>query len=85
MPSRSPEFSILDDNHINLSQLHRNLPGIYGMDFYCQLSRPGGRVAKRRNGRAKIGAKQRIDAETGKKWFMQKFDGVVSVKQSWAA
>ena len=51
------------------------------MDFFVQLSRPGGRVAKRRMKRGKVGQKHRLDAETGMKWFCQKFDGVVTNKQ----
>merc|ERR1712232_172561 len=67
--------------HIDLGLKYDPSSGIYGMDFYVQLSRPGGRVAKRRMKRGRVGPKHRLTAEQGKKWFTQKFDGVVSNKQ----
>lgn len=51
------------------------------MDFYCQLSRAGGRVARRRNKKARVGTKHRLTSEQGIKWFTQKFDGVVMDKE----
>jgi len=63
--------------HIDLGIKYDPSSGIYGMDFFCQLARPGSRVTRRRRSRASIGAKHRIDKETGIKWYQQKFDGVV--------
>eukprot|EP00396_MALV-II-16_sp_LP-1_P000078 gene78-397_t len=66
--------------HIDLGLRYDPACGIYGMDFYCQLSRPGGRVAKRRRGQASIGTRHRVTAEEGMSWFKQKYDGVISTK-----
>jgi len=66
--------------HIDLGLKYDPSSGIYGMDFYCQLSRPGGRVAKRRRCGAKVGTSHRITKTEGQKWFMQKYDGVVTDK-----
>jgi large subunit ribosomal protein L11e len=51
--------------------------GIYGMDFYIVLSRPGVRVMKRKRANSKMGNKQRISKEEAKKWFITKFGGHV--------
>merc|ERR1712039_340565 len=64
------------NEHIDLGLKYDPSSGIYGMDFYVQLARPGGRVAKRRARRARVGTQHRLTAEQGIKWFTQKFDGV---------
>merc|ERR1712178_133184 len=51
--------------HIDLGLRYDPTTGIYGMDFYCQLARPGSRVSKRRRARASVGTKHRITAEEG--------------------
>lgn len=66
--------------HIDLGLKYDPSSGIYGMDFYAWLTRPGGRVSKRRRSRAKVGTKHRLNAEIGMAWFKQKFDGVISNK-----
>jgi large subunit ribosomal protein L11e len=67
--------------HIDLGLKYDPSSGIYGMDFYCQLARPGGRVTKRRKNKGRIGAKHRITAQDGKTWFQQKYDGVILHKR----
>jgi large subunit ribosomal protein L11e len=52
--------------------------GIYGMDIYVVLSRPGFRVAKRKHARNKIGLHHKITKEDAKKWFMTKYQGHIS-------
>merc|ERR1711964_509442 len=46
--------------HIDLGIKYDPGTGIYGMDFYVQLSRPGGRVALRKRARAKVGKSHRL-------------------------
>jgi large subunit ribosomal protein L11e len=49
--------------------------GIYGMDFYIVLGRPGARVTRRKRGQARLGNKQKVTREEAKKWFVTKFGG----------
>ncbi|KCZ73820.1 60S ribosomal protein, partial [Anncaliia algerae PRA109] len=51
--------------------------GIFGMDFYVVLDRPGTRVAKRKIKKAKVGKQHRVTKEEAMKWFTEKFDGVI--------
>jgi large subunit ribosomal protein L11e len=50
--------------------------GIYGMDFYVVLSRPGYRVAVRRRTQNKVGVTHRVTREEAIQWFEKQFDGV---------
>merc|ERR1712194_456249 len=68
--------------HIDLGLRYDPPSGIYGMDFYVQLARPGGRVAKRRTKRGRVGQSHRVTKEAGMQWFKQKFDGVVNDKNT---
>merc|ERR1711900_863 len=51
--------------------------GIYGMDFYVVLGRPGYSVAKRRRRQAKVGFNHRLTKADAQKWFQQKYDGIL--------
>merc|ERR1712169_121467 len=51
--------------------------GIYGMDFYCCMTRPGERVTRRLRMKSSIGASHRIKRDETVKWFKQRFDGIV--------
>jgi large subunit ribosomal protein L11e len=51
--------------------------GIFGMDFYVVLRRPGTRVSLRKRCRSKIGASQRISKNESMEWFKRKFDGAI--------
>lgn len=44
-------------------------PGIYGMDFFIVLNRPGYRVAKRKAKCAKIGYQHKVTKTDAVKWF----------------
>ena len=52
--------------------------GIFGMDFYVVLARPGFRVARRKHKTARIGAPHRITKSDSQKWFKEKFEGVIN-------
>lgn len=43
--------------------------GIYGMDFYVVLNRPGYRVAKRKAKCSKIGYQHKVTKTDAVKWF----------------
>merc|ERR1712050_423807 len=53
--SKTGSFGFGISEHIDLGLKYDPSSGIYGMDFYVQLSRPGGRVAFRRNKKTKVG------------------------------
>ncbi len=69
------------DEHIDLGIKYDPQIGIYGMDFYVVLSRPGLRVSKRRRCQGRIGLNHRIKKADSIKWFEDKFDGVVLRKK----
>merc|ERR1711973_835828 len=51
--------------------------GIYGMDFYVVLARPGYNVAYRRRKKSKVGFKHKITKVEAQKWFQSKYDGIL--------
>ncbi|KAL0693111.1 hypothetical protein Bca4012_060291 [Brassica carinata] len=51
--------------------------GIYGMDFYVVLERPGYRVARRRRCKTRVGIQHRITKDDAMKWFQVKYEGVI--------
>jgi len=73
--SRSGNFGFGIDEHIDLGLKYDPSVGIYGMDFYVVLARPGFRVNKKKRGYARIGLKHRITKEAAQAWFKQSFGG----------
>lgn len=65
------------EEHIDLGLRYDPYTGIYGMDFYVVLKRPGLRVRRRKRARSKIGNFQKISAEEAKDWFKRTFDSTV--------
>ena len=63
--------------HIDLGVKYDPSTGIYGMDFYVQLARPGGRVASRKIKSGSIGKNHKVLKEDSMAWFKQKFDGIL--------
>ncbi|KAB5534152.1 hypothetical protein DKX38_017238 [Salix brachista] len=65
--------------HNVLSSLLRYDPstGIYGMDFYVVLERPGYRVGRRRRCKSRVGIHQRVTKDDAMKWFQVKYEGVI--------
>lgn len=76
--STSGNFGFGIDEHIDLGLKYDPSIGIYGMDFYVVLGRPGFRVSKRKHARARIGVNHKITKEQAKKWFMTKYQGHVT-------
>eukprot|EP00700_Malawimonas_jakobiformis_P002258 EC723687.1.p1 GENE.EC723687.1~~EC723687.1.p1 ORF type:complete len:186 (+),score=60.35 EC723687.1:59-559(+) len=75
--SDTGNFGFGIQEHIDLGIKYDPTVGIYGMDFYVVLARPGGRVAKRRRSVAAIGAPHRVSEDDGINWFKVKFEGIV--------
>lgn len=63
--------------HIDLGIKYDPSIGIYGLDFYVVLGRPGYNVPHRRRCTAKMGIKHRLTKEEAMKWFQTKYDGIL--------
>ena len=70
-------FGIME--HIDLGLKYNPSTGIYGMDFYVVMKRAGGgRVAKRRAKRTKIGFQHKCTKAETQKWFVDKYEGILT-------
>jgi large subunit ribosomal protein L11e len=67
--SETGNFGFGISEHIDLGIKYDPAIGIYGMDFYACMTRPGERVAKRRRTQTRIGAAHKIKREETIKWF----------------
>ncbi|CDW79023.1 ribosomal protein 11a 60s large ribosomal subunit [Stylonychia lemnae] len=65
------------DEHIDLGIKYDPSTGIYGMDFYIVLARPGKRVQRRKLKNSSFGNFQKISKEEAKQWFIEKLGGTV--------
>ena len=63
------------EEHIDLGLRYDPSTGIYGMDFYVVLKRPGWRVTKRKHKKGKLGNFQKITAKEAQQWFETTFEG----------
>ena len=68
-------FGIME--HIDLGMKYDPSTGIYGMDFYVVLTKPGDRVSKRKRCQARVGKYQQVTKEEAQKWFQEKYDGLL--------
>merc|ERR1719408_121839 len=80
--SNSGNFGFGINEHIDLGIKYDPSTGIFGMDFYVQLGRPGGRVAIRKGKRGRVGVQHRLTKEDAMKWFQQKYDGILMDKKA---
>jgi len=79
--SETGNFGFGVEEHIDLGLKYDPATGIYGMDFYVVLSRPGFRVAKKKRSNGRIGVHHRISKEDAQKWFKSKFNGTISTRE----
>ena len=70
--SRTGNFGFGIQEHIDLGIKYDPSIGIYGMDFYVVLGRPGFNIAERKRKRSRVGFKHLITKEESMKWFQQK-------------
>jgi len=75
--STSGNFGFGIQEHIDLGLKYDPSMGIYGMDFYVVLSRPGFRISRKKHARSRIGVQHLITKEDAKKWFISKFSGTI--------
>ena len=80
--SDTGNFGFGINEHIDLGIKYDPSTGIYGMDFYVVLERPGYRVSRRRQQHARVGYPHKVTKEDAVKWFQTKFEGVVVNKAS---
>lgn len=79
--SETGNFGFGISEHIDLGIKYDPTTGIYGMDFFVNLTRPGARVARRKVRQSRVGYKHKITKEDAIKWFADKFEGVVLAKE----
>merc|ERR1711953_1522647 len=75
--SHNGNFGFGIQEHIDLGIKYDPSIGIYGMDFFVVLGRPGMDVAHRRAKVGKVGFPHRLTKEDAMKWFQTKYDGVI--------
>lgn len=75
--SGTGNFGFGIQEHIDLGIKYDPSIGIYGLDFYVVLGRPGFNVAHRRRKQGKVGFPHRLTKEDAMKWFQQKYDGII--------
>mmetsp|Transcript_20157 Transcript_20157/g.43487 ORF Transcript_20157/g.43487 Transcript_20157/m.43487 type:complete len:177 (-) Transcript_20157:51-581(-) len=78
--SDTGNFGFGISEHIDLGIKYDPTTGIYGMDFFVCLTRPGARVSRRKIHKGRIGHPHKITKEDAIKWFQDKFEGVVLAK-----
>merc|ERR1712224_1118136 len=67
--SKMGSFGFGITEHIDLGIKYDPSTGIYGMDFYVHLGRPGRRISQRRIRPGRIGAQHKLTRKDGEKWF----------------
>eukprot|EP00162_Nutomonas_longa_P018208 comp25391_c0_seq1/m.61448 comp25391_c0_seq1/g.61448 ORF comp25391_c0_seq1/g.61448 comp25391_c0_seq1/m.61448 type:complete len:177 (+) comp25391_c0_seq1:35-565(+) len=75
--SETGNFGFGIQEHIDLGIKYDPSIGIYGMDFFVVMARPGFNIAKRKHKQARIGAPHRVTKEETVKWFQSKYDGII--------
>lgn len=78
--SATGNFGFGIQEHIDLGIKYDPSIGIYGMDFFVVLERPGCRVSRRRHATSKLGPHHRVTKEESINWYKTKFDGIVLSK-----
>jgi len=75
--SETGNFGFGISEHIDLGIKYDPGIGIYGMDFYVIMSRPGLRVTRRRRCKSRVGHSHKILQTDTIKWFKTKYDATV--------
>ncbi|KAH9942504.1 60S ribosomal protein L11 [Epithele typhae] len=78
--SETGNFGFGIQEHIDLGARYDPTIGIFGMDFYIVMGRPGARVARRKQKKARVGFQHKIRKEDSMAWFKQRFDGIILAK-----
>lgn len=78
--SDTGNFGFGIQEHIDLGLKYDPSIGIYGMNFFVVLERPGSRVARRRHATGRIGTDHLVKKDEAINWFKAKYDGIVLSK-----
>ena len=81
--SATGNFGFGVQEHIDLGIKYDPSIGIYGMDFFVVMERPGQRVSRRKARKATVGPNHRVTKEDTMKWFQKQYDGIIMNKQSY--
>ncbi|KAL7418027.1 ribosomal protein L5 domain-containing protein [Mrakia frigida] len=76
--SETGNFGFGVQEHIDLGIKYDPGIGIFGMDFYVVMGRPGMRVAERKQKKARVGHQHKVRPEDTVSWFKTRFDGIVA-------
>jgi len=79
--SETGNFGFGIDEHIDLGLKYDPSTGIYGLDFYVVMERPGYRVAQRKHSPSKVGPNHRVTKTDTIKWFEETYEGIVLGKK----
>jgi large subunit ribosomal protein L11e len=63
--------------HIDLGIKYDPAIGIFGMDFYVVMTRPGDRIRRRRRCKARLGSNHRIASADTMRWYRTRFEGII--------
>ncbi|KAM0682388.1 60S ribosomal protein L11 [Mitosporidium daphniae] len=75
--SSTGNFGFGIQEHIDLGLKYDPLIGIYGMDFFVVLARPGSRVSRRKCCTKSINTTHRVSTSDAIAWYKDTFDGVI--------
>merc|ERR1711987_32922 len=75
--SENGNFGFGIQEHIDLGIKYDPAIGIYGMDFYVVLGRPGMNVRHKKRKMGRVGFPHRLIKDDAMKWFQTKYDGII--------
>lgn len=75
--STTGNFGFGISEHIDLGIKYDPSSGIYGMDFFIHLTRPGYRVTQKRRSHSLLGHQHKLTKQDAMEWFKTTFDGVI--------
>ena len=83
--SEAGNFGFGIQEHIDLGARYDPGIGIFGMNVYVVMGRPGVRVSRRKERRSRVGASRRVNKDDTMAWFKQRFkqrfNGIILVSQ----
>lgn len=75
--SATGNFGFGIQEHIDLGLKYDPSIGIYGLDFFVVLGRPGFRVGRRKKQQSRVGPSHRVTKNEAIRWFQAKYDGII--------
>ena len=77
--STNGNFGFGIDEHIDLGIKYDPSTGIYGMNFFVVLERPGFRVSKKKRKRARVGKQHKVTKQDAMDWYLNQFENYGAV------